>query len=166
MVRTFKRALLHATTGRYHVRRLIPERERTRITKAVTDLEKRTSAELRVVVEASLDLFSLVRDCSARHRAEAIFARERIWDTHHNNGVLLYLLVAERDAEIVADRGLNDKVSVDEWAAVCRGLEYEVKKVGFVPALIATIESIAVLLERAFPGGAGAGELSDEVIVR
>lgn len=166
MVSTFKRALLHATTGRYHVRQLIPEHERARITKAITDLEKRTSAELRVVVEASLDLLSILRGCSARKRAEIVFSRERIWDTHHNNGVLLYLLVAERDAEIVADRGLNDKVSADEWVAVCKGLEYEVRTVGFVPALIATIESISVLLERAFPGGGGAAELSDEVIVR
>jgi uncharacterized membrane protein len=166
MVDRFKRAVQHATTGRYHVRSLIPEGERVRITAAITELEKRTTAELRLVVEGSLDIISVVRGCSARERAEEIFSRERIWDTEHNNGVLLYLLVAERDAEIVADRGLNDKVSAAEWAAVCKGLEHGVKSEGFVLALLATIESIATLLARAFPGGGGMGELSDEVVVR
>jgi uncharacterized membrane protein len=166
MVKKLHRLLLHAVTGRYHVQRLIPAREQARITKAIGELEKKTTGELRVVIEGSLDIFSLLMGRSARHRAEAIFARERIWDTHNNNGVLLYLLVAERDAEIVADRGLNGKVSPEEWSAVCRGLEYEVKRVGFVPALIATIESISTLLERAFPGGEGRGELPDEVILR
>jgi uncharacterized membrane protein len=166
MVSTFKRLLQHATTGRYHVRALIPEAERARISSAITELEKRTCAELRLVVEASLDSFSLLRGYSARHRAEQVFSEERIWDTEHNNGVLLYLLVAERDAEIVADRGLNGKVSSTEWAQVCSGLESNVKDSGFVSALLVAIDAITVLLERAFPGDGGGAELSDEVVVR
>jgi uncharacterized membrane protein len=166
MVGVLKRMLLNATTGRYHVQALIPKSERERISAAIAELEKRTSAEVRVVVEASLDMRSILRGCSARFRAEQVFSEERIWDTEHNNGVLLYLLVAERDAEIVADRGLNGKVSSSEWAQVCGGLEQNVKSVGFVPALLVAIEAIAALLERAFPGEEGGAELSDEVVVR
>lgn len=166
MVGVLKRMLLNATTGRYHVQALIPKSDRERISAAIAELEKRTSAEVRLVVEASLDMRSILRGCSARFRAEQVFSEERIWDTEHNNGVLLYLLVAERDAEIVADRGLNGRVSSNEWAAVCSGLEGDVKSLGFVPALLIAIEKLALLLEHTFPGGGGITELSDDVVVR
>jgi uncharacterized membrane protein len=166
MVSKLRRLLQHATTGRIHVARALPEAKRHAVGTAVAELESRTSAELRVVVEGSLDTLDILRGVSARQRAIHVFASERVWDTELNNGVLLYLLLAERDAEIVADRGLNGKISDEEWSEVTRALEQRVSTDGLVPALVATIEHISSLLQRVFPSAHGRGELPDELIVR
>ena len=72
--------------------------------------ERRHSGEIRVCVEAGLPLSYLWRDATARERAVTMFGKLRVWDTEHNNGVLIYLLLAEHAIEIVADRGLNRHV--------------------------------------------------------
>ena len=72
--------------------------------------ERRHSGEIRVCVEAGLPLSYLWRGATARERAVTMFGKLRVWDTEHNNGVLIYLLLAEHRIEIVADRGLNRHV--------------------------------------------------------
>jgi hypothetical protein len=166
MVSKLRRLLQHATTGRIHVARAIPEAKRPLLGAAVAELESRTSAELRIVVEGALDSIDIIRSVSPRQRAIQVFSSERVWDTELNNGVLLYLLLAERDAEIVADRGLNGKISDEEWGEVTRSLEQRASSDGLVPALIATIKHISSLLERVYPSAEGRRELPDEVIVR
>jgi uncharacterized membrane protein len=92
-----------------------------------------------------------------------------MWDTEHNNGVLLYLLVAERNAEIVADRGLNSRVTQDEWEKVCQKLERAVGEGGLVAGVQVAVAEIAALLRREYPlvdPDALKNELPDDVVVR
>jgi uncharacterized membrane protein len=106
------------------------------------------------------------RTRSARDRAIDVFAIERVWDTTHNNGVLLYLMVAERDAEIVADRGLNDKMTPEQWHQICLALERDVETLGFTHAVCVAISSIGKRLREHFSSEGAPNELSDDVIIR
>ena len=91
-----------------------------RLQARVAASERRHSGEIRICVEAGLPLSYLWRSASARERAVAMFGKLRVWDTEHNNGVLIYLLLADHAIELVADRGLNHHVSAGQWKEIGR----------------------------------------------
>ena len=163
------RLFRHLTTGKFVLRRHLPLGSERVISAAVTEAERGHSAEIRVVIEARRPLHKILRGETARTRAVEVFAHEKVWDTEHNNGVLLYLLVAERDAEIVADRGLNRKVTCVEWESVCQKLEVAVRAGGLVAGVEAAVAEIAELLRREFPlpdSDTHKNEFSDDVVIR
>jgi len=88
---------------------------------------------------------------SARERAVSVFSQLHIWDTEHNNGVLVYVLRADRAVEIIADRGINARVSPEEWQAVCRDVETHYRAGRFAEGSQVAIAGVAALLERHFP---------------
>jgi uncharacterized membrane protein len=88
---------------------------------------------------------------SARDRALEVFTELGVWDTHERNGVLIYVLLAERDVEIVADSGFNDRVSHAEWQRVCTLIEREFKMERWRDGVLLGIEAATVLLAREFP---------------
>ena len=90
---------------------------------AIGAAEAQHSGEIRFVVETALPLSALWQDVTPRARALQVFAHLRVWDTHANNGVLIYVLRADRAVEILADRGISARVSEAEWQAVCREVE-------------------------------------------
>lgn len=161
-----KRLLQHACTGRWHVYRLLNADARRRITNAVTQAENGQSGQIRVVIEATPGMLHIFKGRTARERAIEVFARERVWDTHANNGVLLYLMVAERNAEIVADRGLNGLVTRDQWEAICLTLERECAAQGFTVALCKAIAGIGELLRAVCPSQGNVNELPDDALIR
>lgn len=136
------------------------------ITEAVRDAERGHSGQIRVVIEGTPGVGHVLKRRTARDRAIDVFALERVWDTTHNNGVLLYLMVAERDAEIVADRGLNGKVSPEQWHAICTVLERDVQTHGFAHAVCTAVSSIGSLLREHFPEEGAPNVLPDDVIIR
>lgn len=166
MVFTMKRLWQNLTTGRWHVRRLLAPTGAAAITEAVRVTERTTSAQIKVVVEAALDVAPLFRGQTARERSLEVFGLERVWDTSANNGILLYLLVAERDAEIVADRGFNGVVAPEEWSDLCNALTREIASTGFVPAIVQAVERIGTIATRTFPVTESGNELRDELLVR
>jgi uncharacterized membrane protein len=161
-----RRLVRHALTGRWHVSKMLSRGASQEITNAVREAEQGHSGQIRVVIEGTPGVAHVLKGRSARDRAIDVFAMERVWDTTHNNGVLLYLLVAERDAEIVADRGLNNKVSSDQWHTICTELERDVEALGFTQALCAAVSSIGNRLREHFPSEGASNELPDEVIIR
>lgn len=161
-----RRLLQHALTGRWHVSKMLSTGASQEIGDAVKEAERGHSGQIRVVVEGTPGIFHVVHRRSARDRAIEVFALERVWDTAHNNGVLLYLMVAERDAEIVADRGLNGKVSSDQWHAICVALERDVAIQGLVPAVCAAVVTIGDLVREHYPSDDSVNELSDDAIIR
>jgi uncharacterized membrane protein len=161
-----ERLLKNLMTGRWHLRRLLSPVDAATITEAVSAAERTTSAQIKVVIEASLDLSPLLRGQTARERALEVFGVERVWDTAANNGILLYILVSERDAEIVVDRGFNGAVAPDEWLELCSGLTSEIKTQGFVSAVLHGIERISAMATRVFPSTDHVNELSDDVRIR
>jgi uncharacterized membrane protein len=108
----------------------------------------------------------LLRNQSARGRAIDMFSLLRVWDTEHNNGVLLYLLLADRDVEIVADRGISRHVAPDEWERICREMERAFRQGRFEEGVLAGIRTVSAHLVRHHPGeGKRLNELPDAPVV-
>ncbi|HOL37175.1 MAG: TPM domain-containing protein [Proteobacteria bacterium] len=140
-----------------------------RLEARVAASERRHSGEIRICVEASLPLAYLWRDASARERAIALFGKLRVWDTEHNNGVLVYLLLAERAIEIVADRGLGRHVSDAQWRAVVDALRADLQAGRFEAGLARAVDAVDALLAREFAlpaGAANPNELPDRPVRR
>src|SRR5213076_1527978 len=112
----------HLLEYRWRVRRIFPPQVLSAIEQAIRAGETTHSGQVRFVVEGALDGRPLFKNQPARERALDIFSQLRIWDTEHNNGVLIYLLLADRNVEIVADRGIDARVGKAGWENICRGM--------------------------------------------
>lgn len=145
------RMLRHLCSTRAGTRRLFPAAVLTQIESACTAAEARHAGEIRFAVETSLPLRALVHGMTPRQRALDVFAHLHMWDTEHNNGVLIYLLRADRALEIVADRGIDARVTPEEWHALCRAVEAEYRAGQFARGSEAAVAGVASLLERHFP---------------
>jgi uncharacterized membrane protein len=147
------------------VGRALPPKAMSATEEAIKRSEAGHRGEIRLAVEAALGSAALFAGQSARSRALDVFSQLRVWDTEHNNGVLIYLLLAERNIEIVADRGINAKVPAEEWEAICRRMEASLARGEFAQGVIAGIEEVSRHLAQHFPAGAGdANELPDKPV--
>ena len=156
----------HLLEHRWRARRLFPPRVLAAIEQAIKTGETTHSGQVRFVVEGALDGAPLFRDQPARERAIDVFAQLRIWDTIHNNGVLIYLLLADRNVEIVADRGIDAKVSAAGWENICAEMESDFKAGKFESGVIKGIEAVSRQLAQYFPAhGKGPNELPDAPVV-
>ena len=150
----------HANTGTLAARRHFPPATLDAVEQAIKACEGRHGGEIRFAVEDSLSLLEVWRGLTPRQRAAQKFAELGVWDTASNNGVLVYVLLADRDVEIVADRGLA-AVRQDEWEPCCRVMEEHFRAGRFAEGAIAGIEAVAAVLAR-HPAGPDAGnELPD-----
>jgi uncharacterized membrane protein len=146
--------------------RALPPSAMAEIEKAVAAAERQHRGEIRLAVEAALDGAALFGGQSARARALDVFSQLRVWDTEENNGVLIYLLLADRDIEIVADRGISAKVAPQAWEAICRRMEAALARGQLGRALVAGIEEVSRHLAEHFPARAGdVNELPDKPVV-
>jgi uncharacterized membrane protein len=160
------RLLRHLLTDHVAARRAFPLGALDAIGAAIARNEQRHDGELRFVIEASMPLTRLLRRQSPRSRALELFSQFRVWDTEHNSGVLIYVLLADRHVEIVADRGIHAKVEDGTWEGVCAAMQQAFAAGRFEQGAIAGIEAISDLLARHFPRAAGkANELPDEPVM-
>src|SRR5882672_7318683 len=162
-----KRIGKHLIEHRWRVRRIFPRKVLANIEQAIKASEATHSGQIRFVVEGALDGAPLFRNQSARGRALDIFSRLRIWDTAHNNGVLIYLLLADRDFEIVADRGIDARVGAAGWEKICAEMESDFRAGDFERGVIKGIEAVSRLMAQHFPAqpGGGRNELPDAPVV-
>ena len=163
---SIKRIGKHLLEHRWRVRRIFPPEALAVIERAIKAGEETHSGQVRFVVEGALDGKPLFRNQSARERALDIFSQLRIWDTAHNNGVLIYLLLADRDVEIVADRGIDARVGAAGWDRICKAMETDFKAGNFAGGVVKGIQAVSQQLAAHFPKhGAGPNELSDRPVV-
>jgi uncharacterized membrane protein len=156
----------HLLPYRWSVRRAFPSAALANIEKAIKVSEKAHTGQICFAVEGALDGRPLFRDQSARARAVDVFSQLRVWDTEKNSGILIYLLLADRDVEIVADRGIDDKVPQAEWDAICRAMETEFRSRNFEGGVLAGITAVTKLLVKHFPAsGPHPNELPDKPVV-
>jgi len=156
----------HLLEHRWRMRRSFPPQTLARIEHAIKTGEATHSGQVRFVVEGALDGAPLFRDQPARERALDIFSQLRIWDTAHNNGVLIYLLLADHDVEIVADRGIHAHVGTAGWEKICVEMETEFRAGRFESGVIKGIEAVSRELAVHFPRSvAGQNELPDAPVV-
>jgi uncharacterized membrane protein len=161
-----KRIGRHLLEHHWRVRRIFPPRVLAAIEQAIRAGEATHAGQVRFVVEGALDGAPLFRDQPARERALDIFSQLRIWDTAHNNGVLIYLLLADRTVEIVADRGIDAKVGAAVWRKICADMETDFRAGNFEGGVIKGIGEVSRQLATYFPKhGAGRNELPDAPVV-
>src|SRR6266704_577726 len=156
----------HFLTDHHSVRRRFSSQALKRIEDAIAVGERRHEGQVRFAVEASLPLGQILRGLEPRARALELFGQLGVWDTEHNSGVLVYVLLADKDVEIVADRGINRRVPQDTWETVCRAMEAAFKEGRFEDGAVDGITAIGELLAQHFPRSApGPNELPDQPIV-
>ena len=161
-----KRIMRHLSSGRAAVRRAFPQRALDAIECAIRETEARHDGQIRFAVEAALDLSPLLAGQTAQQRAVEVFSELRVWDTEHNNGVLIYLLLADRDVEIVADRGIHAKLGTETWEAICREMEAAFRNGQFEAGVLSGIHAVGEHLARHFPARSGkSNEMPDRPVV-
>jgi len=161
-----KRIMRHSSSGRAAVRRAFPSHTLDAIERAIRETEARHAGQIRFAVEATLELAPLLAGQTAQQRAIEVFSRLRVWDTEHNNGVLIYLLLADRDVEIVADRGIHVKLGTETWEAICREMEAAFRNGQFEAGVLAGIHAVGEHLARHFPARSGnPNEMPDRPVV-
>jgi uncharacterized membrane protein len=147
--------LKHLLTTRWALTRRFDRAALEAIEAAVSRSEKMHRGEIRFAIEAALDLPTLWRDRTPRERAIEVFAELGVWNTTEQSGVLIYLLLAERDVEIVADRGLDGRVIEHEWTTACDAMRERFRRGRWREGALAGIEAVGALLAREYPSADG-----------
>lgn len=161
-----KRVFRHLSIGSFRLRALFPAASLDRITAAIAATESRHHGEIRFAVEASLHPAQVLKGMTARERAVTVFGELRVWDTEANNGVLIYLLLADRDVEILADRGVHAKVGSAGWESICQSMEAEFRQGRFEEGALRGIEAVGRHLREHFPSrGGDINELPDRPVL-
>ncbi len=161
-----RRLWRHLITDRGDVNRAFPPAELARIERAIAAGERRHSGQVCFALEAALPLERVWRGVTPRERALEVFGLLRVWDTEQNDGVLVYLLLADHDVEIVADRGIAARVDTLEWQTICHAMEREFRAGRFVDGVERGVGEIADLLAVHSPrGDSDRNELSDKPIL-
>ncbi|MEP7061669.1 MAG: TPM domain-containing protein [Betaproteobacteria bacterium] len=157
----------HVVTDHHTVRRTFPADALTRIERAITESETTHGGQIVFAVEAALPLARVHQQVTPRQRAFELFGLLRVWDTEHNNGVLIYLLLADQDVEIVADRGIANERGDAPWQAICTEIERACAAGRYVDGVIEGVRaSAAVIAGRfAYDASAARNELADKPVV-
>ncbi len=161
-----KRIARHLLMNGGRLKRAFPRSALNTIEAAIKASEATHGGQVRFAVEASLDGVPLFKGQSARERALEVFSQLRVWDTEHNNGLLIYLLLADRAVEIVADRSIHLKVASHEWNQVCKQMESAFKQSDFEGGVLGGLKAVTQHLAKHFPAKGGSGnELPDKPVV-
>ncbi|HUN92417.1 MAG TPA: TPM domain-containing protein [Burkholderiaceae bacterium] len=158
----------HALTTPMSLRRAFPPATLAELRAAISAAEAGHGGEIRFVIESALPWAHLRRNAPVRHRALELFSRLRVWDTEHNNGVLIYVGLADRAVEILADRGVANRVPEATWDAICSRMRDRFRAGDFEQGAVAAVGEVGALLKQLFPLAPGEtrhNELPDRPIV-
>ena len=162
----FKRLFSHLFMPPWAWRRAFPQDTLDAIEAAIHAGETGHGGEIRFAIENSLPGILAWRGISGRERAIEVFSNLRVWDTEHNSGVLVYLLLAEHDIEIVADRGIAARVDHASWESVAQTMEAAFRQGDFERGALEGIRQISELLAQNFPpSGHNPDELANRPVI-
>lgn len=162
----WQRWLQNLTTTHLALRRCFPPATLAAIDAAITASERLHGAEIRCAVETTLTMGQLASGLDARARAAEVFARLGMWDTAANNGVLLYVLLAEHRIEIIADRGFTERVAPADWQSICDDLQKACAAGRFRDGTVTALQRIGEIARRHFPATAtNPNELPDRTVL-
>ncbi len=160
------RVLRHLVTSRLSARRAFPPETLDAIERAIHDVEASHEGEIVFVIEGALETPSLLCGLTARERALEWFARLRVWDTEKNNGVLIYVLLADHRVEVLADRGINMRAGELAWKSVCREMEVAFSRGEYREGAVGGVRSVAQHLAKHFgSSGPRSNELPNKPII-
>lgn len=166
MANSVSRIFRHIMTTPWTLKSAFSDATLGKIEATVTASERQHGGEIRFAIEAALDFGPLFAAVGARQRALEVFSNLRVWDTEQNNGVLIYLLLADRDVEIIADRGFNDKVDAATWQQICSEMEQAFASGDFERGAVRGIEHVSAEIARHFPpNAADRDELANRPVI-
>lgn len=165
-MKTLPRMRSHLMTGKASGRRAFPAATLQAIQDTIADGEQRHRAQIRVIIETALSAGAVLRGVPARERARELFSHYQIWDTEENCGILLYVNLADRKVEIIADRTVTRLLDAQEWQAVCATMTKGFAHGEFHASAVAALQQLNALLEQRFPAnGVQLNQLPDRPIV-
>lgn len=145
------RILKHLFFLDWQVHRAFPPATLDAIEQAIHANEQNHLGEIRFVVEGGLEGQPLWSGQSSRERAIDVFSQLRVWDTEHNSGVLVYVQLADRSVEIIADRGIHARTGNEPWRAICRDMELAFSRSDFQSGTLTGIAALAKIISQHFP---------------
>jgi uncharacterized membrane protein len=151
----WKRWFRHVFATRSSVLRAFPPATLDAIEMAIDDSEHHHRGEIRFAIEGALEPRDAWAGKTPRERAIEVFAALGVWDTAENNGVLIYVLLADRDVEIVADRGFNMRVTSEQWHAVCEEIDREFAAGRHREGAVLGVQRVGRIIANFFPQLAG-----------
>lgn len=161
-----KRFFVNLFFPRWKFTKLFPKKSLENIELVIRDSEKRHNGELVFLVEVKFPVPLIMQKITPRQRAIELFSKYKVWDTEFNNGVLIYLLLSEKQIEIVADRGIAKKIPQKEWDSILERMKANFKAGYFEKGVILGIAEITEILATHFPPPSDkANELSDKPII-
>ncbi len=161
-----RRIIRHLLFFPWRLRQLFKQPVLDVIEREIAASEQKHSGQIRFAVEANFGLLPLLRGVNSRARALDIFSQLRVWDTEQNNGVLIYLLLAEHRVEIVADRGINEKLDPAVWQKICHDMQQSLHQGNYAKGVSTGIHEIDAYLVAHFPSrGARRNELPDNPVI-
>lgn len=161
-----KRAWRHMTSGTGAGKRAFPPATLQAIEQAITLGEQRHRAEVRLIVEPGLDARAAFNNVSNRQRARALFAQYGVWDTEENCGVLIYINLAAREVDIVADRHVGRLVADAEWQTICRTMTTGFAQGDYHAPTLSALEQLNTLLARHYPAdGTRPNQLPNDAVI-
>jgi uncharacterized membrane protein len=161
-----QRIARHWYQSLHPARRLLPAASLAQIETEIQNAERTHAGEIRVAVETALSFGLLWHNVTPRARALHVFSSLRIWDTKHNNGVLIYVLLADRAIEIVADRGIAAHIPPAEWQALCDEVSERFRRGDLTAGCCVAVQSVGRRLARFFPGsGDNGNELPNQPVL-
>jgi uncharacterized membrane protein len=165
-MKNLKRLWRHLATSQASGRRAYPKEVLAEIQQTIADGERLHRAEVRIIIEPALPLDDAFDDIHPRARARTLFSDYRIWDTEENCGVLIYLNLADRQVEIIADRGVGRLLQPAQWQAVCDTMTSGLQRGAFRDSTIAALRQLNELLHETLPAaGDRVNQLSDKPII-
>ena len=161
-----KRIIRHLSFSHAKLRKTFPRVALNNIEHAIAEVEQKHAGQIRFAAETGLEIRPLLANLSPRERAIEVFSQLRIWDTEQNNGVLIYLLLADRKVEIVADRGIHKKLGQTIWNDLCKEMESSFRQGKFEEGITIGIRHVSSLLELHYPyEGVKTNELPDRPVI-
>jgi uncharacterized membrane protein len=164
----WRRLCRHVFATRGRLAGAFPPQALDAIERAIADSERMHGGQIRFAIEHALEPFEVWNGKTSRERALEVFATLGVWDTEANNGVLIYLLLADRDVHIVADRGLNGRVQPNQWQSVCEAMEQKLHAGQYAQGAVEGVRAAGELLAEHYPprpGGPDADELPNRPAV-
>jgi uncharacterized membrane protein len=149
------RTVKHLLTTRRSVKRCFSESGLAAIDKAIAESKVLHGGEIRFAIEPALHPAQLWRNLGPRERAVELFSELRVWDTEHNSGVLIYVLLADRAIEIVADRGVHVRVGATGWTLIADAMRADFAAGRFQEGALDGIAAISRELLDFLPTGSG-----------
>lgn len=135
-----------------------------RISNKIKEMEKNTSGEIRIAVKEKKHFLDFKKNI--RQLAEKEFHKLNMHNTRDKTGILLYLLLNERQFYILADQGIHEKVGDETWHKVRDEIQKHFQNGNFSEGLIWGIGRVGKILSEHFPIKAGdTNELSNEIVI-